>query len=190
MNESVDPRWGLLRNRTWTCTSCGDTHHGLFDLGCAKPDFWQGSEDHLPNSVAASSTNCLTDDFCIVDGEHYFVRCVLRLPLVGAAGEYFAFGVWSTLSKKNFAIYMESFDSGEQEGLGPWFGWFSNRLKGYPDTLNLKCQVHPQAARQRPWIELDADDHPLTKDAAEGITYERLLDTYAAYGHGIAASPL
>lgn len=108
VKESIDPRWELLRDRTWKCSSCGDMHHGLFDLGCAKPDFWQGSEDHLPNSAIASSTNCLTDDFCVLNDEHYFVRCILRLPLVCASGEYFAFGVWATLSKKNFAVYMKN----------------------------------------------------------------------------------
>ena len=185
MSESADPRWNQLRNQTWQCASCGDTHRGLFDLGCAKPDSWQDSEDHLPNSVAVTSTHCLTDDFCILEGEHYFVRCVLRLPLVGSAGDFFAFGVWSTLAKKNFERYTATFDSGEQEELGPWFGWFSNRLKGYPDTLNLKCQVHPQAGRQRPWIELEAGAHPLARESLEGITYERLLEIYEAYGHTI-----
>jgi hypothetical protein len=187
MNECMDPRWSELRNRTWLCASCTETHHGLFDLGCAKPDFWQGSEEHLPNSSAANATHCLTDDFCILDGEHYFIRSVLKLPLVGAPGEYFGFGVWSSLSKKNFKKYMETFDSGEQEELGPWFGWFSNRLRGYPDTLNLKCQVHPQAGRQRPSIELEPSDHPLSRDVLDGITYERLLEIYAAYGHTVVA---
>ncbi|HEY0342502.1 MAG TPA: DUF2199 domain-containing protein [Steroidobacteraceae bacterium] len=189
MNETIDPRWILLQNSTWACSSCGDTHRSMFDLGCAKPDFWQGSEDPLPNSIVAGSANCLTEDFCILDGEHYFIRCVLRLPLIGApSGEYFSFGVWSSLSKKNFTVYTETFDSGAQEELGPWFGWFSNRLKGYPDTLNLKCQVYPQAARQRPWIELENTGHPLATDACEGISYERLLEIYAAYGHTWASA--
>lgn len=186
MSESADPRWNQLRTETWQCASCGNTHRGIFDLECAKPDFWQESEDHLPNSAALKSTHCLSDDFCILENEHYFVRCVLRLPLVGSPGEFFAFGVWATLSKKNFERYKETFDSGEQEELGPWFGWFSNRLKGYPDTLNLECQVHPQAGRQRPWIELEAIAHPLAKESLDGITYERLLEIYAAYGHTIS----
>jgi hypothetical protein len=188
MNELVDPRWNQLRSRTWECASCGEAHSGLFDLGCAKPDFWQGPEDYLPNSTVRDSAHCLTEDFCVLDGEHYFIRCILKLPLVGAPGEHFGFGVWSTLSKKNFEKYQETFDSGEQEELGPWFGWFSNRLKGYPDTLNLKCQVHPQAGRQRPWIELEASGHPLAQESLDGITYERLLEIYAAYGHAMADS--
>src|ERR1700742_3477886 len=100
MNESVDPRWHQLNAREWTCESCDNVHRGIFDLACQKPEVWDGPEDYAPNSVAATSTNCLTEDFCILNGEHYFVLCVLRLPLIGAPGEYFAFGAWSTLSKK------------------------------------------------------------------------------------------
>jgi hypothetical protein len=66
--------------------------------------------------------------------------------------------------------------------MGPWFGWFSNRLRPYPDTLNLKCQVHPKDGRQRPWIEIESTDHPLAQEYVNGITYERLLEIYEANG--------
>jgi hypothetical protein len=187
MEESIDPRWQQLENHPWHCASCGETHVGIFDLGCMKPDFWQDAAEVSPNSALADSTHCLTEDFCILNNEHFFVRCVLMLPLIGYPGEYFGFGVWSSLSEKNFDKYAASFDDGEPEDMGPWFGWFANRLKGYPDTLNLKCQVHPQAERQRPWLELEQSDHPLARDAHEGITYERLLEIYAAYGHVVGA---
>ena len=185
MSRALDPRWSQLTGRSWQCASCNETHVGLFDLGSARPDFWQDSEDPLPNSAISGATHCLTQDFCVLDNEHYFARCVVRLPLVGAPGAYFAFGVWSTLSRQNFDKHVSTFDGGEQNGLGPWFGWFSNRLKGYPDTLNLKCQVHPQPGRQRPWLELEPTEHPLAIDSVQGITYERLLDIYAANGHTV-----
>jgi hypothetical protein len=105
------------------------------------------------------------------------------VPLRGLPGQCFSYGVWSTLSKQNFELYAETFDSGEQGGLGPWFGWFSNRLKGYPDTLNMKCQVHPQFGRRRPWIELEQSGHPLAIEARDGIAYERLLEIHAMEGH-------
>lgn len=183
MNETVDPRWSPFLDRSWSCARCGDPHHGLFDLACAKPDFWQGPEDYAPNSAINPASHCLTEDFCILDGEHFFVRAILRIPLRGLPGRSFSYGVWSTLSKQNFERYAGTFDSGDQEGLGPWFGWFSNRLQGYPDTLNLKCQVHLQSGRQRPWIELEPSEHPLAVESREGITYERLLEIYAIYGH-------
>jgi hypothetical protein len=169
-SETIDPRWNLVLDQSWKCASCLEEHRGIFDLGCAKPDAFSGSEEYEPNAVVVSSTHGLSEDFCILDGEHYFIRCILRLPLIGAPGQYFSYGVWSTLSKKNFVTYSETFDVGEQGSLGPWFGWFSNRLRGYPETFNLKCQVHPQNGRNRPWLELEPSDHPLTKESSEGIT--------------------
>ena len=185
MTKSIDPRWGRMLGRSWECASCREVHRGIFDLGCAKPDAFPDAEDYAPNSEVAASSHGLSEDFCVLDGKHYFVRSILALPLIGAVGQHFAFGVWSTLSKKNFALYMETFDSGEQSALGPWFGWFSNRLKGYPDTFNLKCQVHPQGERKRPWLELEETDHPLARESREGISFDRLLEIYSLYGHKV-----
>jgi hypothetical protein len=122
---------------------------------------------------------------CILEGEHFFVRCVLDIPLIGSGGRSFGYGVWSTPSRKNFLLYQETFDSGEQGDLGPWFGWFSNRLEGYPDSLNLKCQVHPRAGRQRPWVELEATDHPLALEQRNGISFDRLVEILELHGHGL-----
>jgi hypothetical protein len=184
-NLDQDPRWLRLHNREWTCPTCGLKHAGLFDLACGKPDFWQGNEEKRANSEVRASNNVLTEDFCVLNGEHFFVRCVLQLPIVGRPHTYFGFGVWTTLSRKNFDLYLDTFDSGEQSNLGPWFGWFSNRLEGYPDTLNLKCQVHPQGGRRRPYIELEPIEHPLAIEQQNGITFDRVLELYALNGHDL-----
>jgi hypothetical protein len=133
------------------------------------------------------ATSC-REDFCVLDGQHFFVRAVLELPITGGGEQRFGVGVWSTLSRESFIRYIETFDSGEQDGLGPWFGWFSNRLKGYPDTLNLKCRVHPVSGRQRPRVELEATPHPLALEQKSGISFDRLLELYAINGHDIRQS--
>ena len=56
---------------------------GLFDLASDNPDFWQGSTEKSPNSAVLGSDNVLAEDFCIIDGQHYFVRCVLELVWQG-----------------------------------------------------------------------------------------------------------
>ena len=181
-----DARWLRLRDQEWTCPSCGVKHAGLFDLACDEPDVWQGGDKKRPNSEVRTSNNIITEDFCVLNGEHFFIRCVLQLPVVGAPdGHYFGYGVWATLSKKNFDLYLDTFDSGDQDHLGPWFGWFSNRLKGYPDTFNLKCQVHPRDGRQRPYIELEPTEHPLAVEQREGISFDRILQIYALHGHDL-----
>jgi hypothetical protein len=183
-----DSRWRRLNHGPWSCRACGEQHHGVFDLACGKPEPWPGSEEKEPNSALELSGNFLSEDFCVLEGQHFFVRAVLRLPIIGSGGEHFGFGVWSTMSRTNFERYIETFDSGEQEVLGPCFGWFSNRLKGYSETLNLKCQVHPVSDRQRPHIELEGSPHPLAIEQRLGITLDRLLELYTINGHDIRSS--
>jgi hypothetical protein len=185
LDPAEDPRWLRLHDNEWMCPCCGLKHAGLFDLACSKPDFWQSGEQRKPNFEARTSNNVLTEDFCVLNQEHFFVRCVLRLPIAGRPGISFGFGVWSTLSKKNFDLYFDAFDSDRQGNMGPWFGWLSNRLKGYPDTLNLKCHVHPQDGRQRPYIELEPTEHPLAVEQQNGISFDRLLEIYALNGHDL-----
>ena len=112
----------------------------------------------------------LTPDFCIWRNEHFFVRGVLEIPLLDREGS-FDFGIWSTLSAENFERYMALFDSPERASLGPMFGWFSNQLPGYPETLSLKCMVHPRDDGMRPAIELEATDHPLAVQQCHGIRF-------------------
>jgi hypothetical protein len=180
-----DPRWRRLHDRKWTCSCCGLKHGGLFDLVTAKPDAWPGSADPSPNSEVLTSSNILTEDFCILNGEHFFVRCLLRFPIATKPDVSFGFGTWTTLSRTNFELYLDTFDGGEQGDLGPWFGWFSNRLIGYPDTLNLKCEVQPRANRQRPFIRLEPTQHPLAIEQRDGITFDRVLEIYALSGHDL-----
>jgi hypothetical protein len=61
-------------------------------------------------------------------------------------------------------------------------------LKGYPDTLNLKCQVLPQEGRQRPFVELEPTAHPLAVEQREGATFDRILEIYALYGHDMRSA--
>jgi hypothetical protein len=180
-----DLRWRRLTRTQVRCASCGQTHKGLFDLATDGPEHWPGERPGEPNSALLGRDHVLTEDFCIIEGRDHFVRCVLQLPLVGGTEEVFGYGVWCTLSPKHFATYRDTFDAGDQKDLGPWFGWFSNRLKGYPETLNLKCQVRPRSGRQRPLIELEADGHPLAVEQRDGITIDRLLEIYALNGHDL-----
>jgi hypothetical protein len=188
MPNSIDPRIKELCEHGIVCRSCGELHKGLFDIACDNPEQWPEPLEIRPNSDVLNSEHLVTEDFCILDGEHYFVRCVLELPIVGLPDETFGYGVWSTLSKPNFEKFAGFFDVGCPPGIGPWFGWFSNRLKGYPDTLNLKCDVLPQPNRQRPLIILDEVDHPLVAEQWDGISIDRLFEIYRLNGHDLGSA--
>jgi len=178
-----DPRWRRLQTQGIPCSTCDQIHVGVFDLGLARPDLWPISEGFSPNSAVEVSDNFCSEDFCILGGEHYFIRCLLELPIVGAGEQKFGYGVWSSLSEDNFRLYVDHFDDGDLASLGPWFGWFSNRLNGYPDTTSLKCQIHPQGDHQRPSVELEANGHPLSDEQINGIGFDRFLEIYTLNGH-------
>src|SRR5215475_14446473 len=72
-DQPVDPRWRRFAEGEWRCTSCGLLHTGLAELECEYPEFWSGSPDKGPNAGILTSDHILTEDFCIINGEHYFV---------------------------------------------------------------------------------------------------------------------
>lgn len=127
----------------------------------------------------------LTEDFCILDGRYFFIRASLLLPLRGAGGAALGLGVWCGLLEKDFRDYVANFDDGLPASSGSWAGRLSNRLRGFPDTLNLRLRVHPLDGRRRPEVSLVDDNHPLALEQGGGLTFERLLQIYAAHGHDL-----
>jgi hypothetical protein len=116
----------------------------------------------------------LTSDLCVLDHAHFFIRCVLALP-IKHSDETFCYGVWSSLSKENFLRYQESYDK-DMSGWQPMFGWLSNNIPGYPDTRSLKLSVQPGESGKRPLATLEPTDHPLAIEQTEGISLQRLAE--------------
>jgi hypothetical protein len=160
------------------CAKCGQIHEGLPDPYFSSPVYYE----QIPPDERASSA-ILTSDLCIIEDRDFFVRGCLEIPIKGTQTS-FAWGVWVSLSKPNFQRYVELFDSEPPEGEGPYFGWLSNQLPDYPDTLGLKTHVHLRAQKQRPSIELESTDHPLAVHQREGIALDDLLEFIGDHLHG------
>lgn len=174
-----------LRAKSWRCATCDEKHHGAFHLSAFAPYVWSGSEDYEPNHALRMAGDFLSEDFCVIGGEHFFVRSVLDIPVHGLEAG-FGFGIWSTLARTNFDKYVDGFDHSDYSDFGPWYGYFSNLIQGFGDVLNEPNWVHPQLDRQRPKIAIMDEDHPLAIAQRDGISPERVLEIYAAYGHAAA----
>ena len=159
------------------CSTCGKTHVGLPDLGFDAP-----FQYHTMSEEQRRETAELTTDTCVIAGEDFFVRGCLQIP-VAARSEPFTYGVWVSLSSKNFERYQDLFQRADRLDEPPYFGWFCNRLPGYPDTLNLKTNVILQPYPLRPRIELEPTDHPLAVEQRDGITVQRLQEILEANEH-------
>lgn len=158
---------------SWICPTCGETHDGLPAVVASAPFVWdQASGQERDDDFD------LTSDTCIWKDEHYFLRGVLELPLMDREG-VLSFGVWTSLSRENFLRYLPTFEEENQADrveFPPMFGWFSNRLPGYPETLNLKCSVYARTGGLRSLIELDVSDHPLAIAQTEGIPFSQAVE--------------
>jgi hypothetical protein len=174
-----DPRWRRLHDRGYACPCCGRRFEGLFDIAFERPDTWEGAPAPLPNGALALDRDILTEDFC-VQGPHRFVRCILPLPVQGAE-ERFAFGLWGTIKPDCLPEVVARFDDGTQGALGPYFSWLGNRLPG-TDASPVRASMHMQDNRQRPILMIEDEAHPYFARQREGISFDELLDIYAACG--------
>jgi hypothetical protein len=140
------------------------------------------------NDCPQEETPVLTTDFCCLEGESFFVRGLLELPIVDAPGRSFGIGLWSSLSRASFDAYLDTFNDDQGGQAGPWFGWISNQIPGFPDMKGLSCQVQPQNQRLRPKLLLEPTEHPLAVAQREGVTLDCVFDILAANGHDIRAA--
>jgi hypothetical protein len=150
---------------SYRCATCGDEHHDLPDVGFKWPDPYFGVPE-----AERSARVVEAPDFCVIDDEHFFIRGVIFVPILGSE-DHLGLGVWVSQKRENFNTYMENFDSSD---IGPFFGWLSNRLAYYErDTFLLKTMAHFQGNSQRPLIKLECSDHPLYIDYANGISLDK-----------------
>lgn len=159
------------------CSCCGDWHDGLPDLAFAAPAYYDmlSEEEKVTRAKKA-------DDLCSIDDEDFFIRAVLLIPIEGTDRQ-FGWGVWVSLSRDNFQRYVELYDAPDPSGEGPYFGWLSNRLPWYPETLSLKTNVHLQPYPGRPQVELEPTDHPLSIHQRHGIDLATLQQIVEANLH-------
>lgn len=174
----------ILRGGRWTCSSCDVEHGWPFDLGANHPDPWPHGNDVEPNDALRLDGDFLSEDFCVMGGEYFMIRCVLPIPVIGME-EDFGFGCWSTLSRANFDKYVDRFDDREIPEEEPWSGWLMNPLADFiAGTDPIALWVQPRSNRQRPLLWVRDDDQPLAIAQENGITPERMLEIFHFYGHG------
>jgi hypothetical protein len=152
---------------SFKCSCCGKVHEGSPSFGFRAPDPYLEQPKEVQEAGSLGSDLCrYTDE----DGEHFFIRVCLEVPIHGVS-EPFMWGVWVSLSQKNFDRYVETYDHPDTSE--SYFGWLCNYFPYYKKTYALKTCVHPREAGERPFVVLEKTDHPLSVDFHEGISVNR-----------------
>ena len=146
------------------CATCGSIHDGIPSFG------WDYPAQYLAiPEVERGRRVMLSDDACVIDNEWFFIRGCLEIPVHGYK-EPLNYGVWLSLSRDNFRRYTASFEDVNRQHGSSYFGWLCTAIPGYPDTQLLKTTVHGRPWPTRPFVELEATDHPLAVEQREGVS--------------------
>lgn len=156
-----------MQQFTYRCSICKKIHKGSPSFSAFYPDYY------AELSKENKKISLLNPDFCATPDQYFFIRAVLMVPIIGLQ-EPFTWGVWVSQSVENFRYYYKNFKkdlSGRET-----FGWFSNRLPYYKDTLNLKCIVQFMSKGIRPKLHLEETGHELSIDFHKGISNEKAIE--------------
>ncbi|WP_161978164.1 DUF2199 domain-containing protein [Paraburkholderia kururiensis] len=170
--DNARDRMGVLR---FKCSQCSEWHEGEPSIGFKVPGYLLEIAEADREARAWWS-----EDLCVIDGRYFFARACLEIPIMGAA-EPFLWGVWVSLSEHNFRDYETRLASGDPGG--PYFSWLANQLPGYPSMVGLKARTFPQAGTNRPLVELEQTNHPLSIDFHSGISETRAQELFALVLH-------
>jgi hypothetical protein len=157
----------------YICKNCGEEHEGWPALAFNSPDHYHNlSEDEKKNIAKIS------DDFCIIKNEDQtdrFIRAVL-FQKVNDHCQNLEYGVWVSLSEKSYKDYLDNFKSDDHEG--GYFGYLSNQIPGYENTLLIKTNVIVSKGNNRPEIipQDDQIENEFVKDYYKGISKEEAED--------------
>lgn len=172
-----------LAGLRWKCGSCEEWHMGpCLDFGHVSPHYWTNEHEKssrlaglAPSWSLKRGKTFLNSDFCAIADENFFVRGLIRLPIIGTS-QHFCWGVWGSLSRENFQALLDKNKDPKRIELPPMFSWLSSQISEYPDTLNLKMYARIQKPGQRPYFELEPSRHPLSQEFHAGITAERVKE--------------
>jgi hypothetical protein len=171
---------------SWACSVCGEPHEGLpLDWGFDAPAYWD-EERAPPRSGNARRKRSLRVPGEDEKGHDYFVRGLIEFPIIYGSTDdeaYFGIGAWASLSEEHFHWYLEHFEADGDEQGGTWFGWLSNSIPVYPETLNLRTDVVLLGRGLRPSIRIQPSDHPLSIDQQNGITLDHARELSATWMH-------
>ena len=153
---------------SFICHCCGKAHPTCeLSFAADYPDpFAALSRDERETRAIIAS------DQCVIDGEQFYVRGCVELPVKGTDG-VFLWGVWARVHERDYdEIAAHWTTNGRENLIGPYKGRLANSLSIYAGTRNLKLEIQIEAVGSRPtfWLE---EDHPMAIEQREGITLQK-----------------
>ena len=177
---NLDARWRRFNDPDRVCPCCDAQYNGVFDLGFDHPSTWPHEARNDAPYVKVGDDQ-LSPDLCR-QGEDRFIRVVVSLAIQGS-DDVFHMTPWAQLSSDAFYAYLASFDGQDAPGIEECPAQLANILPGFESDGPLPVMLHIPDAQPRPTVV--AQSGPLQDAQRNGISFDQLLDIYAAFGQDI-----
>jgi hypothetical protein len=153
---------------SWRCQTCGIEHADVpLCFGIEAP--WLAL---VPESEFARRVD-LTLDKCVVDGQTFFIRGHIEIPIRDYP-EQVSFSVWASLSEQSFHRMCSRCERPDRAFNPPYFGWLCSPIAVYPNTIQLELLVQSRPPGLTPLFTTEPTEYPLALDQRNGISIERL----------------
>jgi hypothetical protein len=189
----ADPRWRALNESGLAC-SCGERHVGLFPVNLSHPIGFPRNGDYEPDEALRMDGDFLSANYSVWQGKFFAMRMRLPLRIREADPWAFMFTVWASLNREDFEAYLDAKKRGTLKNNAYAQARLVNRLEVYPDTVRLLGSAFQQEDGGPPLLIIHGPqpdnqaDHPLISDQKEGVTFDKALELFAAYGHEMRQS--
>ncbi|MBF4472742.1 DUF2199 domain-containing protein [Flavobacterium sp. HJJ] len=155
----------------YKCSCCGQKYDELpLCFGSEFPDYYFS----VPPEDREKRIE-LKESLCVVDKQHFFHHGRLTIPIVDH-NQDLIFNVWTSISADNFSKRMDLWEDPSRINEKPYFGWLQTTVPTYEDTLNIKTIAIEQEMGIIPVIKSIEEEHPLTIDQENGITYKKAVE--------------
>lgn len=158
--------WRNKKTTLLKCSECGEIHKNWSALTFSTP-----TPFHNLTEKEKSTIGTIGSDFCVVKHINQidrFIRVVLKQK-VNDYSEDLEYGLWVSLSEKNFENYSDNYDNENHQT--EYFGWLSSDLPDYNNSENIPTTVVTKIGNERPEIFPHKDfKHQFVKDYYNGIS--------------------
>ncbi len=152
---------------TYKCSCCGKVYDEIpLCFGGEFPDYYFS----VPPEEREQRIE-MHESLCVIDNEHFFHRGRIIVP-INDYEENLTFNVWTSISKENFSKRNDLWEDPDRINEEPYFGWLQTIVPTYGNTINIKTIAHEQEVGFIPNIEVIEEDHTLTIDQQNGITFK------------------
>lgn len=161
-----ESRTTIFLKTNYLCSVCGEHHNEWPALTFNSPNSYFGLNEEEKNSIAT-----IDSDFCIIEYEDQtdrFIRVVLKQK-VNDSNQDLEYGLWVSLSEKNYLNYRDNYNSENHEE--QYFGWLNSRIAEYSDTTIIPTTLVTKKGNERPEIFPHEDfQHQFVTDYYNGIS--------------------